>query len=112
MRLLIDMNLSPSWVASFNQHGMEAVHWSVVGDPRATDREIMSWARTNGYIVFTHDLDFGTILAATRAQGPSVLQVRANDVLPVHLSSIVLAAIDQFAEQLVTGCLLTVDERA
>jgi predicted nuclease of predicted toxin-antitoxin system len=27
----------------------------------------MNWALTNGYIVFTHDLDFGAILAATQA---------------------------------------------
>lgn len=42
----------------------------------ATDEEIMRWARENGYVVFTHDLNFGVILAATRAQSPSVIQVR------------------------------------
>ena len=65
MRLLIDMNLSPTWVALFGQQRWDAVHWATVGDPQATDGEIMAWARANGYIVFTHDLDFGTILAVT-----------------------------------------------
>jgi predicted nuclease of predicted toxin-antitoxin system len=82
----------------------------MIGDPRVTDRAIMDWARTNSYIVFTHDLDFGTLLAVTHAEGPSVLQVRAQDVLPEHLGALVLAALRQFAEQLEVGTLITVDE--
>ncbi len=110
MKVLVDMNLSPAWVEVFERQGWHAVHWSRVGDPRATDRAIMDWARTNDYIVFTHDLDFGAILAVTRAEGPSVLQVRAQDVLPEHLADVVVAAFQQFTEQLETGALITVDE--
>jgi predicted nuclease of predicted toxin-antitoxin system len=112
MKILIDMNLSPTWVAFFALNGWEAIHWSAVGDPQATDRVIMQWARSNDAIVFTHDLDFGTILAVTQASGPSVLQVRANDVLPAHLGATVAAAIRQFAGELADGALLTIDERA
>lgn len=43
-KLLIEMNLSAAWVESLSGEGWEAVHWSEVGDPRATDREIMDWA--------------------------------------------------------------------
>jgi predicted nuclease of predicted toxin-antitoxin system len=82
VKVLIDMNLSPDWVAVLQGQGWPAVHWSTVGDPRATDRTIMDWAVANGSIVFTHDLDFGTMLALTHATGPSVLQVRGQDVLP------------------------------
>jgi len=112
MKFVIDMNLSPTWVAFFALHGWEAVHWSSIGDPRATDRAIMQWAQSNDAIVFTHDLDFGAILAATQASGPSVLQVRAHDVLPAYLGAVVVAAIRQFAGQLADGALLTIDERA
>ena len=59
VRIVIDMNLSPSWVHLLQAYGWLAVHWSSVGDPRAGDREIMEWAVENGYVVFTHDLDFG-----------------------------------------------------
>ncbi len=71
------MNLSPDWVAAFATAGIESVHWSTIGDPRAEDTEIIEYARSNEYIVFTHDLDFGTLLAFTQAKGPSVIQVRA-----------------------------------
>ncbi len=39
--------------------GIEAVHWTAVGDPRAPDDELLRYAREYGYVVFTHDLDFG-----------------------------------------------------
>ena len=65
MKLLVDMNLSPAWAAVLTQAGWETIHWSGVGDLRATDAEIMAWARQRGFVIFTHDLDFGTILALT-----------------------------------------------
>jgi predicted nuclease of predicted toxin-antitoxin system len=65
IKILIDMNLSPDWVPLLQNAGCTAVHWSIVGDPRTPDRGIMDWAEANAYVVFTHDLDFGTILALT-----------------------------------------------
>jgi predicted nuclease of predicted toxin-antitoxin system len=112
VNVLIDMNLSPDWVPVLQRHGWSAVHWSTVGDPRATDWTIMDWAATNGYIVFTRDLDFGAMLALMRATGPSVLQVRADDVLPDHLESVVIAALKQHDADLASGALVVVDESA
>lgn len=110
MQILIDMNLSPDWVGVLAADGCPSVHWSAVGDPEATDPEIMGWARSNGYVVFTHDLDFGTMLALTHAIGPSVLQVRGQNVLPDHMSPIVLAAIRQYESDLASGAIVVVDE--
>ncbi|MCL1469311.1 DUF5615 family PIN-like protein [Argonema antarcticum] len=110
MKILIDMNLSPDWVNVFSRYDIEAAHWSSVGDPLASDRTIMEWANANGYIVFTHDLDFGALLAATQANGPSVIQVRTQDVLPERLETIAVNAITQFRSSLESGALITVDE--
>jgi predicted nuclease of predicted toxin-antitoxin system len=109
VKILIDMNLSPDWEQVLARHGWAAVHWSAIGDPRATDRVIMDWALANGYVVFTHDLDFGTTLALTRAKGPSVLQLRAEDVLPNHLEHVVIAALNQHDADLASGALVVVD---
>ena len=65
MKLLVDMNLSPEWCPVLAGQRWESVHWSTVGDPRATDDLIMTWARVHGYVVFTHDLDFGALLAVS-----------------------------------------------
>lgn len=110
MKLLVDMNLSPDWVAVLGQAGWKAVHWSSVGDLRAADTEIMAWAKQNGSVVFTHDLDFGTILALTQAEGPSVIQVRTQDVTPSAIGKLVINALRQFQLQLEQGALIVLDE--
>lgn len=109
MKILIDMNLSPEWVQTFTEAGIEGVHWSTVGDPCAKDQSIMAWALDQGYIVFTNDLDFGILLAATQTEFPSVIQVRTQDVLPVAIGELVLAALNQFQPQLEAGALITID---
>lgn len=66
MKLLIDMNLTPRWVVRLSDGGFQAVHWSDIGLVAAPDHEIMAYAAEHEYIVFTHDLDFGTILGNAR----------------------------------------------
>jgi predicted nuclease of predicted toxin-antitoxin system len=110
VKILIDMNLSPDWVPLLQTAGWTVSHWSTVGDPKATDRTIMGWAEANGYTVCTHDLDFGTILALTHKTGPSVLQVRGQDVLPDHMGNLAIAAIRQHETDLESGALVVVEE--
>lgn len=111
MKLLIDMNLSPDWVPVFESAGWKAAHWAKIGSPTAPDQEIFEYARSHGYIIFTHDLDFGAILAATNARYPSVIQVRIQDVMPENLSSFIVSALDQFKEHLEKGAMITIDEK-
>lgn len=114
MKLLFDMNLAPAWVEVVKAQGTHiAQHWSNVGLPTAPDTEIMRYAREHAWIVITSDLDFGAILAATHAQSPSVVQLRADDVRPQVIANSVLRAIEQFEPELLSGALLTVEpERA
>ena len=69
----------------------------------------MAFARANGYVVLTHDLDFSAILAATQGAKPSVVQIRAEDVRPETLAPTLIEALRQMAGQLDEGALLTVD---
>lgn len=70
----------------------------------------MDYARVNGYIVFTHDLDVGTILALTQANGPSVVQLRAQNILPSHLASTIVSVLRTNEAFLMEGALIVVDE--
>ena len=111
MKVLIDMNLSPEWAEVFESAGWEAVHWKEVGDPSAPDSELMEWARSGGYLVFTHDIDFGALLAATGAVGPSVVQMRCEDTRPSTMGEAVVDAIEAHLDDLRLGALMTVDPR-
>ncbi len=70
----------------------------------------MDWARQHDCVVFTHDLDFGAVLAVTRAAGPSVIQVRTQDVMPKHLGPLLASILSQHESVLEKGALLIVDE--
>lgn len=110
LKVLVDVNLSPEWVPLLCNHGWEAIHWGAVGDPRAADMEIMGWARANSHVVFTHDLDFGSMLALTHATGPSVLQLRGPRVLPEHILPVVAATLRRYESELAAGALVVVEQ--
>ncbi len=103
------MNLSPQWVEIFRANGWEAVHWTEIGSPHATDRTIMRWAASNGYSVFTHDLDFGALLAATQAAHPSVVQIRVQAPLPETIRDVVLSSIRALEREIDSGALITIE---
>ncbi len=103
------MNLSPIWVSFLVDSGVEAIHWSSVGNPRATDQELMNWARNDTRVVFTHDLDFGTLLALNGASGPSVLQVRTLNLLPSAIGTNVVGVLNDHAIEFTRGALVTFD---
>lgn len=110
MKILIDMNLAPDWVTLFKKEGWQAVHWSEAGDIKATDKTIMEWASERGYILFTHDLDFGALLAAAHSEGPSVIQVRTRDVMPQALGSRLIQVLRKYESVLKSGAFITIDE--
>lgn len=111
MRIVIDMNLSPAWVEVMKGAGLDAIHWSQIGEADAADIEIFEWAATRDSVVFTNDLDFGTLLHLTAARKPSVIQIRAEDVRPVTMGDCVCAAIIDTADDLNRGALVTIDPR-
>jgi predicted nuclease of predicted toxin-antitoxin system len=109
LRVVVDVNLSPEWVSALTQVGWETVHWSEVGDPSAPDQVIMDWARARGFVVFTNDLDFSTMLALSHVGGPSVIQLRGPLVLPEQMGTHLIEAIQRYSADLVAGALVVVE---
>jgi predicted nuclease of predicted toxin-antitoxin system len=112
VRLLVDMNLSPTWAARLAQAGYEAVHWSAIGAPTTPDEEILAWARDQSFVVITNDLDFSAILAATAGRAPSVVQIRKQDLLSDAAVDVVVQALKIYREDVKEGALLSIDETA
>jgi predicted nuclease of predicted toxin-antitoxin system len=112
VNLVLDVNLSPAWIAVLKGYGWSAKHWSEIGAASAADAEIMAWAKANDYCVVTNDLDLRAILAATRASGLSVVQIRGQDLAPAVLSSTLVSVLQAAREHLRQGAILTVDLRS
>jgi predicted nuclease of predicted toxin-antitoxin system len=103
------MNIPLPWVDWLLSRNVEVQHWSAVGDPRAEDSALMEWARHHKAIVITHDLDFGTMLALSHEDGPSVVQIRIMDVTPDRAGKDLLDLLSQCREELERGALVVLD---
>ncbi len=113
MNLLLDMNLSPVLASPLSSLGHDVVHWSEVGDYRATDVTILAWAREHDRVLVTHDLDFGAMLADTEATGPSVIQIRVQDLLAPETVEALANAIEVAVPALTRGAIVTIhDDRS
>jgi predicted nuclease of predicted toxin-antitoxin system len=110
VKLLVDMNLSPSWAERLARYEFEAVHWSTIGAATAPDVEILTWANEHHFVVITNDLDFSAILAASAVDGPSVVQLRTQDLLSESAARIVARALEAHREDIERGALLSIDE--
>jgi predicted nuclease of predicted toxin-antitoxin system len=107
--VIVDNCLPVSWAAWLRERGITAQHWREVGLPTAPDTEIMRWALDHGAVVLTHDLDFGTLLFQTRAQLPSVIQLRLDDIRPAAIGETVFQILRQNGAELRSGALVTVE---
>jgi predicted nuclease of predicted toxin-antitoxin system len=108
MTLLIDMNLIAGRVRALQAHGIESVHCSEVGLPSAPDREVM--AQAQGCNVVSCDRYFSAVLAATSADGPSVIQLRATDALPSALVSTMATVLRTHRAALMAGAVVSIDQ--
>jgi len=70
----------------------------------------MAFARNEGLIVFTHDLDFSALLATSQAGGPGVLQLRARDVLPAACGPDVVRVAREKVADFAAGAIVTIDK--
>jgi len=61
------------------------------------------------YVVLTADLHFGSILAVTGRQKPSVIQIRDDLLTPSAIESTLLACIRSTQEELAAGALVSLD---
>lgn len=111
MKLLIDMNLSPEWLAVLLRAGLEAKHWSEIGEFDAEEGVLLACAREQGFVVLTQDLDFGQLLFRTHAAGPGVVLLRIRNELDSLQQSRICRLLHSAGPALEAGALLVIDEK-
>lgn len=109
LRFLIDMNLCPAWQHFLRDNGIDATHWSEIGASTAADHIIMGYAATNKLAVLTHDLDFGSLLAMTKASSPSVIMLRSQSTSIQDIGRRVVRVIEMHVDELISGALIVLD---
>lgn len=69
----------------------------------------MVWAAENGYVILSADLDFGAMLAPFKGLGPSIIQIRSDNLSPNAIGSAVINALRQTKQELTEGALVSLD---
>ena len=110
MKFLADMGISPQSVASLRDLGYEAVHLHELRLDRLPDAEIIAKARREGYVVLTHDLDFGELLALSGANLPSVVIFRLQNMRPYNVNHYLQILVTKHQTALDEGAIFSVSE--
>lgn len=110
MRFLVDENLSRQLPDLLRAYGHEAEHLGEMGLESASDPDILDRARDDNRVVISADTDFGTLLAESHAQLPSVILIRRTaNRRAFHLASLIEAHLPDLTEDLERGCVVVFD---
>lgn len=110
MKFLADMGISPDTVAWLRGLSHDAVHLHEQGLDRLPDPDILTKAQKEGRALLTSDLDFGYLLAISRAKLPSVVIFRLADMRPVSVNYHMEQVLKQHQEDLERGVIVVVTE--
>ena len=87
------------------------MHTGDVDLATAEDIEILRVARNESRVIVSADTDFGTLLAAQRATGPSFLLIRLRSPRrAIELAGLLLANLDAVANDLDDGAIVVVED--
>lgn len=111
MRFLADMGISMKTILWLRERGHDAVHLREQGLQRLEDPDIIAKAQTEGRIVMTMDLDFGYLLAISRANLPSVIQFRLSDERSEMVNARFAQVLEIAMQHLEAGAIISVNEK-
>lgn len=106
--MIVDVNLSATWAQYLRERGHDAEHWTGIGDHTAEDTEIMAYAVQHDAVILTGDMDFASIHAFEQSTKPSIIQLRAKDLLPSAQGHLVARALTIGASNLRLGAVITI----
>jgi predicted nuclease of predicted toxin-antitoxin system len=109
VRLLVDEALQTRVAELLRTEGHDALHVVDLGLQGAKDRVLLARARDEGRVVVTTDTDFGTLLALSGGEAPSVILLRGIDDQADERSAAILAAVQAVGEQLEAGAVAVVE---
>jgi predicted nuclease of predicted toxin-antitoxin system len=111
VKFLIDNNLSPLLAEGLKAAGHDAVHLRDLGMQAAPDLAVLQRALVDERVLVSADTDFGGLLSRSRATGPSVLLIRRlAGRRAAEQSAIILANLDQIAEDLTAGAVVVIGD--
>jgi predicted nuclease of predicted toxin-antitoxin system len=109
MKLLLDQGLPRSAATLISEAGIDTIHVAEIGLSAADDIDILQRARDDDRVVVTLDADFHALLALSAATSPSVIRIRIERLRAQALTNLLLTVLDEVAEYLEQGVVVTVE---
>ena len=110
IRIVLDQGLPRGTAAHLRREGWDVVHVGEIGMSRATDLEILDYARRENRVCVTLDADFHALLVLGSERSPSVVHIRIEGLQAMAMAELLIrigSHIQSAAEQ---GALITVTE--
>ncbi|MEX2627870.1 MAG: DUF5615 family PIN-like protein [Ilumatobacteraceae bacterium] len=111
MRFLLDENQSPAIVGLLVEAGHDVVHVRDLDMRGSPDVAVLAAASAADRVVISADTDFGELLAVSNARGPSILLLRRQQQRrALEIAALILANLDDVAEDLRAGAIVVIDD--
>ena len=110
MKILADMAISQSTVSFLRGLGYNAIHLREQGLQKISDKEIIEKAYKENRIILTFDLDFSTLMAASKNANPSIIIFRLKNAKPDNLNARLLQVLEKSSYALEKGAIISVEE--
>ncbi len=110
MKFLIDMPISPSLTEWLQVQGYETIHVSRIGMATANDKEILKYAREEGSIIITADLDFPRLIAIAGDDSPPLILFRGGNYNETEMKSLLQRVLQVISPEDIKRSIVVVDK--
>ena len=110
MKFLADMGISLLSVEWLRERKHDVVHVRELGMKTSPDCLILERAKSENRIVLTCDLDFGTLMAASKGVSPSVIIFRLDNATSDYVNIRLNEVLSTASEHLVNGSIISVEQ--
>jgi len=112
VRLLADLNIAPGTVSFVRALGHDVVRVNELLPGSTPDERIVEFAKHEGYVVLTQDLDFSAIVPLSGASTPSIISVRLGSARIEVVKRRLESVLPSIEGDVLAGAIITVEEHA
>lgn len=110
LRFVADVHISPLTVTALKLQGYDIVRSTDLLPATAADAEILEFARVDGRIVVTQDLDFSMLVALSKQSQPSLITLRLSFAKPDVVTQKLLEVLPTLESELTEGIAVTIND--